>query len=46
LKKAVHFTLLVSTKEGNVRLEAGTSHFETIKAQTTRDYVFEFQPEK
>lgn len=27
LKKAVHFTLLVSTREGNIRLEPGTSQF-------------------
>lgn len=46
LKKYIHFTLLVSTQEGNVRLEPAISHFENIKADETRDFVFEFEPKK
>lgn len=44
LDKYIHFTLLVSTKEGNVRLEPGVSQFETIPADETRDFVVEYEP--
>ena len=42
MKKAAHFTLLVSTKEANVRLESSAPHIESIKSEETKDFVFEF----
>ena len=44
--KYIHFTIIASTKESNMRLEAGSAHYETIPAQNTVDYVFEYEPGK
>lgn len=43
-KKYVHFTLIASTKEANLRLETGNAHYETLKSGAERDYVFEIIP--
>jgi hypothetical protein len=44
--KWIHFTLIASTKEGNMRLEPGVAHYDNIKPSDTKDYVFEFIPKK
>jgi hypothetical protein len=44
--KWIHFTLIASTKDGNMRLEPGVAHYENIKSKDTKDYVFEFIPKK
>lgn len=46
ISKYIHFTILISTKDGNVRLESGVAHFETIPSEETRDFVFEYEPGK
>ncbi len=45
-KKYVHFTLIATTKESNLRLEPGNPHYETLKPSTSRNYIFEFIPNK
>lgn len=42
LKKFVHFTMIASTQSGNMRLEPGVAHYETLHSKDRRDYVFEF----
>lgn len=44
--KWIHFTLIASTKEGNMRLEPGFAHYDNIKPKEAKDYVFEFLPKK
>ena len=44
--KWIHFTIIASTKEGNMRLEPGIAHYENIKPKGSKDYVFEFIPNK
>ena len=43
LDKYVHFTLIASTKETNMRLESGVAHYETIPSKNSVDYVFEYE---
>ena len=45
-KKYVHFTLIASTKTGNLRLEPGNAHYETLKPDSSRDYFFQVQSDK
>lgn len=40
MNKYVHFTIITSTKEGNLRLEGGGAHYETLSPKDTRKYVF------
>lgn len=40
--KFVHFTLIASTSETNLRLDPGIVHYETLKPKGYKDVVFEF----
>ncbi len=39
-KKFVHFTLIVSTNNTNMRLEPGIAHYETLKSEEGKVYAF------
>jgi hypothetical protein len=45
-KKFVHFTLIASTKNSNMRLEPGIAHYETLKSEESKVYAFEFEPKE
>ena len=40
--KFVHFTLIATTGETNMRLEPGIAHYETFKPEEHKDFVFQF----
>jgi hypothetical protein len=44
MKKFVHFTLIASTNNTNMRLEPGIAHYETLKPEQSKVYAFEFEP--
>ena len=42
--KSIHFTLIASTSDKEVRLETGITHYETLSAEgsSPAEYIFEF----
>jgi hypothetical protein len=45
-KKFVHFTIIAATSGAPIRLDPSLSHYETIKSEETRTYVFEFDKDE
>lgn len=44
--KWIHFTLIATTRDANMRLEPGMAHYDNIQPKDSKDYVFEFLPKK